>query len=69
MTASNDVAVDGDGDTVDNGHCNGGQRPLQLLATAAVTAGDGICNGSQQQAKATAAMATSMTGNSSCGGG
>ena len=69
MTASNDVAVDCNGDTVGNGHCEGGQWPLLLPATAAVTVSNGICDSRQRQAKATAAMATAMVDNSSCNSG
>ena len=66
--ASNDVAVDSNGDKVGNSHCNEGQRPLRLLAMAYVTAGNGICNGRQWQAKAAAATATATAGKGSCNG-
>ena len=65
MTASNNVVVDDNRDTLDDGHCNGRQWPLGLLAMAAVPTGDGSCNGRQQQAKATDAMATATAGNNS----
>ena len=69
VTARDDLAVDGDGDMVDDGHCNSGQWQLRLLATAAVTGGYGGCNGTQRQAKSAAATATATTCDSSCDGG
>ena len=39
------------------------------LSTAAVTAGDGSCEGRQRQAKAAAATATATAGDNSCNGG
>ena len=67
--ASNDVAVDSNGDKVGNSHCNEGQRPLRLLAMAYVTAGNGICNGRQWQAKAAPGIATVTAGDNSYNSG
>ena len=68
VTASNNVTVDGNRYLVDDGHCNGGQRPLWLLATAAVMVGNSSCNNRQRlllqwrlQQQGTAAKAAAKT--------
>ena len=43
VTASSNVAVEGDADPVNDRHCNGGQRSLQLL-------GNDSCNSRERQA-------------------
>ena len=73
MRMSDNLAVDGNRDKVNNIHCNDGQRPLQLLTMAAVMAGKQLQRHAmagkvrQSQAKAAAAMVTVTPGNSSKG--